>query len=170
MNDRVPMTPPKQPLRVQLATRDEVDGVCLALLDVAQRTVRCLHRNLAVFELARPATIERLHRFLRGHHAARVQLLVDDAAWLERDAARLKLLQRQFSHAIEIRVANPEDPVGDDAVLLIDDQHSLVLARAAHAIGELWFGNAPHAQPLVAAFERRWEAAAHNLAVYPLGL
>lgn len=170
MNDRLPITPPKQPLRVQLATRDEVHGVCLALLDIAQRTVRCLHRNLAVFELARPATIERLHHLLHSHHAARVQLLVDDVTWLERDAARLKLLQRQFSHAIEFRLANPEDPVGDDAVLLVDNQHSLVLARTAQSIGELWFGNAPHAQPLIAAFDRRWEAAGHNLAVHPLGL
>jgi hypothetical protein len=160
----------ERPARVRLTRRDEIEGVALALVDTARRTVRCMHRDASGFGLSRAAMVERLQRFLSSHPGARLRLLVDDSAWLERDAPRLKLLQQHYTHAIEVRMANQEDPVGDDAALLIDDAHSLVLAQTAQGIGDVWFGNAPRAQPLVASFERRWHSAAYNLAVHPLGL
>jgi hypothetical protein len=159
-----------QPLRAALTRRDEVQRATLALIDAARRTIRCQHHDLAVFQLTSRANTEALQRFLHGHPSARIRLLVDDASWLERDAPRLRMLQRRFSHALELRVASGEDPVGHSAALLIDEVHSLVLEQTAHGIGELWFANPPRLQPLLRAFDRRWEAAGHNLPVSPLGL
>jgi hypothetical protein len=102
--------------------------------------------------------------------SARIRMLVDDAAWLEHRAARLRLLQRRFPHALELRVASEEDPVGDDACIVVDDHASLELRATQSTSGSLWLHHKPHAQPLMAAFDRRWDAAGHNLPASPLGL
>jgi hypothetical protein len=158
------------PQRILIDSRRDVAACAAALVAHARRTVRCADRDLAVFGLSDPAAVEAIERLLLGHRDARVRLLVDEADWLERSAARLRGLQRRFAHALELRVASPEDPVGEDALVLADDRHVLSLRRSAHALGEAWLHNPPHAQPLVSGFDRRWEAAGHNLPVVPLGL
>jgi hypothetical protein len=158
------------PQRVLITSREElVDAVRIALR-VARRTLRCLHRDLAAFELATVDATDALSALLLGHRNARVRLLVDDPVWLDTRAARLRLLQQRFPHALELRVASPDDPVGDDSCVLADDHAALQLAPSPTARGDFWVHNKPHAQPLIAAFDRRWDAGAHNLAVVPLGL
>ncbi len=158
------------PERALITSRAETHEGVLIALGVAERTIRCLHRDLALFDLGSVAAQERLQRLLLSHRSARVRLLVDDATWLESQAPRLRALQRRFPHALEMRVAAADDPVGDDAVLLADDHAVLELKPTIVARGDLWLHNKPHAQPLAAAFERRWNAGGHNLAVVPLGL
>ena len=158
------------PARALITSRAETQEAVLIALGVATRRVRCLHRDLAIFDLGSVAVEAHLHRLLLSHRSARVQLLVDDVAWLETRAPRLRALQRLFPHALELRAAAEDDPVGDDACLLVDDHAALELKPTAVARGDLWLNNKPHAQPLAAAFERRWNAGGHNLAVMPLGL
>ncbi|MEP6609307.1 MAG: hypothetical protein ABJA83_11580 [Burkholderiaceae bacterium] len=130
----------------------------------------CVHADLSIFELSRSQAVDRLSKFLLAHRSAKARLLVDDATWLHTRAARLRALQYRFPLALEMRIASNDDPVGDDAMLIADDSTVLDLRPTAQARGDLWLNNKPHAQPLVAAFGRRWEAAAHNLPVVPLGL
>lgn len=158
------------PERALITSRSETHEAVLIALRLAERTIRCLHRDLAVFDLGSVAVEEQLQRLLLSHRSARVQLLVDDVAWLESRAPRLRALQRRFPHALELRTAASDDPVGDDAVLLADDHAAVELKPTNLARGDLWVHNKPHAQPLAAAFERRWHAGGHNLAVVPLGL
>jgi hypothetical protein len=158
------------PERALITSRAETHEAVLIALGVAERTIRCLHRDLGVFDLGSVAAEERLHRLLLSHRSARVRMLVDDATWLESQAPRLRALQRRFPHALEMRVAATDDPVGDDTILLADDHAALELKPTTVARGDLWLHNKPHAQPLAAAFERRWNAGGHNLAVVPLGL
>jgi hypothetical protein len=159
-----------RPQRVLLQSRADVIPAVLAVLRRAQREVRCLHHDLAAFELDQSANVEAMHSFLHGSRNARVRLLVDETGWLDTHAARLRLLQRQLSHAIEMRRAISDDPVGEEAALIADDAHQLVLVRTPTSLGEVWFNSKPRAQPLVSAFDRRWQTAAHNLPVDPLGL
>lgn len=158
------------PQRVVVASRTDIVPAVLALLQRAKRAVRCIERDLAPFDLAQIATVDALHALLHASRQARARLLVDDATWLDTRAARLRLLQRQFSHAIELRAASTDDPVGEDAALIVDHAHVLVLARSQHGVGEIWLNSEPRVTPLVTAFDRRWDAAAHNLPVDPLGL
>lgn len=158
------------PQRVLVPSRADVVPAVLALLKRAQREVRCLHHDLGPFELAQIATVDAMHDLLHASHRARVRLLVDDTTWLDTHAARLRLLQRQLSHAIEMRCASTDDPVADDAALIVDHAHVLVLARSQHAVGEIWLNSEPRVAPLLTAFDRRWDSAAHNLPVDPLGL
>ncbi len=158
------------PQRALITSRAETHEAVLIALDVATRTIRGMHRDLTAFDLGSVAAVAKLHRLLLGHRSARVQLLVDDAAWLDSNAPRLRALQRSFPHALELRAASADDPVGDDACLLADDHALLELRPTAAARGDLWLHNKPHLQPQAASFLRRWNAAGHNLAVAPLGL
>jgi hypothetical protein len=159
-----------RPQRVLLKSRADIVPAVLGVLKRAQHEIRCLHHDLAPLELSQMATVEALHEFLHAARRARARLLMDDTGWLDTHAARLKLLQRQLSHAIEMRRASIDDPVGEDAAFIADDAHVLVLSRSAFGIGEIWFNSEPRAQGLIASFDRRWDAAAHNLPVAPLGL
>lgn len=158
------------PQRILIASRRELhDAVRIALVS-GHRMVRALHRDLSVFDLSSIAATESLRQLLLGDRSARIRLLVDDAAWLETRAARLRLLQRRFAHALELRIASDEDPVSEDAWVLVDDHAAIELRATRSTSGSLWLNHKPHTQPLIAAFDRRWNAAGHNLPASPLGL
>lgn len=158
------------PQRILIASRGELHEAVRIALVSSHRMVRALHRDLSVFDLSSIAVTESLRQLLLGDRGARVRLLVDDAAWLETRAARLRLLQRRFAHALELRIASDEDPVGEDACVLVDDHAAIELRATRSTSGSLWLHHKPHAQPLIAAFDRRWNAAGHNLPASPLGL
>lgn len=158
------------PQRALITTRAEAQQAVLVALGSARHLVRALHHDLSPFRLSSVAAVERLHGVLLGRRDARIRLLVDDPVWLDSEAARLRLLQRRFSHAIELRVASIEDAIGDDGYLIADDHSVLSLTAGRLLRGDLWLNHKPRVQPLAAAFDRRWDAAAHNLPVSPLGL
>lgn len=167
-----PKTEPDEPApkRTLITSRAETHAAVLQTIGVATRRLLCVHADLSIFDLSRTEVIDLLSKFLLAHRSARARLLVDDAIWLDTRAARLRALQRRFPFALEMRVASLDDPVGDDATLMADHGTVLDMKPTAQARGDLWLNNKPHAQPLVAAFDRRWEAAGHNLPVVPLGL
>jgi hypothetical protein len=123
-----------------------------------------------VFAPSRRTTVEHLHRLLLGDPRAEVLLLVDDATWLDRDAPRLRLLQRQFPHALKLRCAPADDPVGTDRCALFDATHLIEVRRTRHGIAEQAVMQPGRAAVLRRSFDRRWQAAAHDLPVVPLGL
>ncbi len=170
--DHTAIEPPGDPApqRTLITSRAETQAAVLRTIDAATRQLLCIHADLSVFELSRSEVIDRLSKFLLAHRGARVRLLVDDPNWLHTRAARLRTLQQRFPLALEMRAASPDDPVVDDALMIADDSTVLDLQPTAQARGDLWLNNKPHAQPLIAAFGRRWEAGAHNLPVVPLGL
>jgi hypothetical protein len=161
---------PDAPVRMPIGSRAELDTAVLAVLAAARRTVRCAAADLSGFGLAGRAVIDLLRALLLADRTHSVLLLIDDPAWIETRAARLKLLQRDFAHALQIRVTDRKDAVGGDRVILGDDCHALQLRDAPIAHGEAWLNHRGYAQPLLAAFTRRWDHAAHNVAVTPLGL
>jgi hypothetical protein len=167
-SDLLPDDP--SPQRVLIGSRAELREAVDLAVRAGRHALRVAHRDLAVFDLSSIAATEGLARLLLGRRSARVRLLVDDPRWLEVGAARLRGLQQRFPHALELRVASTDDPVGDDAWLLADDHLALELRPTAAMHGDLRIHNEPHAQPLIAAFDRRWDAAAHNLPVSNLGL
>ncbi len=169
-----PLQPPApgadMPVRIPIGAHAELDAAVLMLLGATRRELRCAASDLSAFGLASRTVTELLRALLLADRAHSVQLLADDAGWIEAHAPRLKLLQRQFPHSLLIRVADRDDAVGAERVMIGDDRHALVLLEAPIAHGELQLNHRAFAQPLLAAFVRRWDRAAHNLAVAPLGL
>lgn len=158
------------PVKLMINSRADLDAGVALVLGAAQRALRCAAAYLSVFGLSTSAATVQLRALLHSGRMHQVRLLVDDLQWIETRAPRLKALQREFPHALLIRVADREDAVGDDAIVLADDRHTLQLRPSKVVHGEMWLNNGPYAQPLLAAFDRRWDRAAHNAAVAPLGL
>ena len=158
------------PQRVLFSTRAELQAALLLLIGRTRRALRCAAADLSVFALDEVEPVAAMRRLLLAHPENRIQLLVDDTAWLDTRAPRLRNLQRDFLHALLIRRADPQDPIEQDMVVLGDDLDALRLQPTVGITGELWCHNSPFAQPLLAAFDRRWEHASHNLPARPLGL
>lgn len=159
-----------KPGRALITSRAETTEAVKIVLGKATRLVRAMQTDLSPFEFSSVAMIERIEALMLSHRNARVRLLVDQPDWLETRAARLRLLQRRYSHALEMRVASGDDPVGDEACVIADSHSIIELRPSAQARGDLWLHHEPRVQPIANGFDRRWESAAHNLAVVPLGL
>jgi hypothetical protein len=126
--------------------------------------------DLSVLPLGSVHAVTAMRAVLLAHPRNRIHLLVDDMTWLDAHVPRLRNLQRDFSHALRIRCADPQDPVGHDVVALGDDLDALRLQPTIGVVGEMWCRNGPFAQPLLAEFDRRWEHASHDQPSQPLGL
>lgn len=158
------------PQRTLIGSRAELASALLALIGRARQQLRLAAANLSDFALgdAQPADV--LRKLLVADRNLRIRLLVDDMSWLDSSAPRLRSLQRTFPHALLIRRAHAQDPVGRDTVAIGDARDALRLLPSVGIRGELWCENGPFARPLIAAFERRWERASHDQPSQPLGL
>lgn len=158
------------PQRQLITSRADLADALPSLLSLARHSVRCCAADGAAFNLGTMAVVDLLGQLVLAHRGLVVRVLVDDPQWIETAAPRFKALQRRLAHAVQVRAANPQDPVGADIQLLVDDRHGLVLRSTVLTSGELWLSSAHRVQPLAVDFDRRWAAAAHDLPVAPLGL
>jgi hypothetical protein len=158
------------PRRLLINSRADLQAALLQLIGRARQQLRLAASDLAVFAPGDVQVVTALRSVLVAHPNNRIRLLVDDMAWLDNRAPRLRSLQRTFSHALLIRRADPQDPVGDDVVATSDDLDALRLQPTRGIVGELWCHHGPFAQPLITEFDRRWERATHNQPSQPLGL
>jgi len=163
----VPLDPPQ---RLMIGSRAELEAALLLLLGRTRRQLRLAAADLSVLALGDLKTVAAMRDVLLADRGNRIHLLVDDMSWLDTRAPRLRSLQRDFSHALLIRCADAQDPVGHDVVAIGDDLDALRLQPTIGILGELWCHHGPFAQPLLAEFGRRWEHASHNQPSQPLGL
>lgn len=159
-----------QPQRVLIGSRAELAAALLLLIGRARRQLRMAAADLSVLALGDLQPVAAMRALLVAHPDNRIHLLVDDMAWLDTRAPRLRSLQRDFSHALRIRCADEQDPVGHDVVAIGDERDALRLQPTIGILGELWCHHGPFAQPLVTEFDRRWEHASHDQPSQPLGL
>lgn len=159
-----------KPLRRLIGSRDELATTVSELLARARLAVRCCSADGSLFNLSNSAVVDVLGTFLLHDSRARVYVLVDDPTWIDTRAARFKLLQRRFPHALRVRAANADDPVGEISQLLVDENDFAAIEPARVTTGEVWLNNPLQTQPRVREFDRRWQMASHDLPVAPLGL
>lgn len=165
--DEPAATPPEH---LPINSRADLQAALLQLIGRARRALRLAASDLSVFAVGDVRVVTALRDVLVAHPNNRVHLLVDDMAWLDTRAPRLRGLQRTFPHALLIRRADPQDAVGHDVMASGDDLDALRLKPTRGITGELWCGHGAFAQPLIKEFDRRWERAAHNQPSQPLGL
>jgi len=163
----VPVDPPQ---RVLIGSRAELEAALLLLISRARRQLRVAAADLSVLSLGSLQPVTAMRAMLLARPGNRIHLLVDDMTWLDTRAPRLRSLQRDFSHALRIRCADAQDPVGHDVVAIGDDLDALRLQPTVGVVGEMWCHNGTFAQPLVTEFDRRWEHASHDQPSQPLGL
>ena len=158
------------PQRHLIGSRAELEAALLLLIGRARRQLRMAASDLSVLALGNLQPVTAMRAVLLAHPDNRIHLLVDDMAWLDTRAPRLRSLQRDFAHALRIRCADEQDPVGHDVVAIGDDLDALRLQPTIGVLGEMWCHHGPFAQPLIAEFDRRWEHASHDQPSQPLGL
>lgn len=140
------------------------------LLAASRRELRVAHHDLAALHLNESARIDALRALLRAGPSARIRLLIDAPGWFETSAARLKALATDYSHAMGLRLATPEDAIGGAAWVIGDARHLIRLAPGAYPEGELLLNQPATARAVLEEFDRHWDAAGHNLPTRPLGL
>lgn len=163
-------TPPPTLQRGPVAHPSAIAAQVQAMLAVGRQRLICADRDLAIFGLSSKTTVEALKAFLLARRMARVQCLVDDVEWLERRADRLRLLQRLLPHALELRIAAADDPVGSDSFVAIDALWLLDASTANTTATAALTDERSRVQAAIAGFDRRWQMAGHNLPVSLLGL
>lgn len=162
--------PPDPPQRHLIGSRADLEAALLLLIGRARRQLRLAAADLSVLALGDLRPVTALRAVLAAHPSNRIHLLVDDMTWLDTRAPRLRNLQRDFSHALLIRCADAQDPVGHDVVAVGDDIDAIRLQPTVGILGEMWCHHGSFAQPLLTEFDRRWEHASHNQPSQPLGL
>jgi len=162
--------PSDPPQRLLISSRADLEAALLLLIGRTRRQLRMAAADLSVLALGDLRPVTAMRDVLVVHPSNRIHLLVDDMVWLDTRAPRLRSLQRDFSHALLIRCADAQDPVGHDVVAIGDDLDALLLQPTAAVLGEMWCHHGSFAQPLITEFDRRWEHATHNQPSQPLGL
>jgi hypothetical protein len=166
MNEPV-ADPPRQSA---IGSRAELEAALLQLIGRARLQLRIASADLSVLALGDMRPVDAMRAMLVTHPTSRIHLLVDDMAWLDARAPRLRSLQRSFSHSLLIRRSDRQDRVGHDVVAIADDRDALRLQPTVGIRGELWCDSGTIARPLISEFDRRWERATHNQPSQPLGL
>lgn len=162
--------PPGMAERVTIASHADLRVAVLGLLAQARLEVCAAHRDLALLGLGNRDLVDALRTVLARGARARVRLLADEGDWLEREAPRLRALQRDYGHALHLRLSAEAETVGDAALLIVDGRSFLQLAPTAYPRGLLALDAPAEARAVLQDFERRWEAAGHDLPAQPLGL
>lgn len=162
--------PPPVSERVVIGSHAELRVAVLGLLAQARVEICAAHRSLALLSLGEREFVEALRTLLARGPRARVRLLADEGEWLEREAPRLRALQRDYGHALHLRLGAEAEQIGDAAVLIVDGRSYLQLAPTAYPRGVLALNAPAKARALTQDFERRWEAAGHDLPSQALGL
>jgi hypothetical protein len=158
------------PEHTPIASMADLRLAVTSLLADARFEVCVAHRDLALLGLGEREAVELLRGLLGRGPRARVRLLADQGEWLERQAPRLRALQRDYSHALHLRLSAPAEQIGEAALMVVDARSYLRLAPAAYPHGVLARETPAEARGLLEDFERRWEAAGHDLPATPLGL
>ena len=140
------------------------------LMATAEHCIRIYDHDLQVGDFNSKARCERLHDFCLAGGARRIEVLLDDTAYVQNRCPRLMTLLRDFSHVIEIRQTEPDSERPDYGFALGD--WSAVLKRfdkdAMH--GQFDPDDAASAAMLHQQFDLLWQRAAARLASTTLGL
>ena len=78
------------------------------LVTTAEHSIRIYDHDLQAGDFNSRALYARLHDFCLAGGARRIEILLDDAAYVQKRCPRVMTLLRDFSHVIEIRQTDPD--------------------------------------------------------------
>ena len=141
-----------------------------ALITTAQWRLRFYDATLEKAGLNALARYQQLRAFCLGNPQRRIEILLDDPAYVQTHNPRLMSLLRDFSHVLEIRQTDSESERPAYAFALADRGGWLkCFDKNAHP-GE-WAGDdAASAVLLHQTFEQLWQRSIPNVSVSTLGL
>jgi len=111
-----------------------------------------------------------LRNFVLASRSSRIQIVVHDAANLQRDCPRLILLLRQFAYAISINETEPQAKGVYDPFAVMDERDYVHRFHFDDSRGLLGLDDPQNAHGFVQRFEEIWEASAPAISATTLGL
>lgn len=111
-----------------------------------------------------------LRHFLLAGRTRQMQIVLHDAANLQRDCPRLILLLRQFSHAISIHETEPQAKGVYDPFAVMDERDYVHRFHYDDTRALLGLDDPQDAHTFVQRFEEIWEASAPAVSATTLGL
>jgi len=140
------------------------------LVALARQSIRVFDGDLGETGWNTVARCDALARFLRASRHARLEIIVHDTRWIEASAARLRDLQRVYSHAVTIYRTGPEAKGAADPMVIVDARHTLHRFHLDHPRALLAIDAPLDAGPLITRFEEIWATGLPGITATTLGL
>jgi hypothetical protein len=150
-------------LAAQVAAIDE-------LVSLAKHSIRVFDIDLSEMGWTSAARAAGLGRFLRGSRMARLEIIVHDTRYLERSCARLRNLQRRYTHAVAIFRSGAEARGAMDPMVLVDDRHYLHRFHVDRPRAALGIEQPQATRELLLRFDDIWATREGELPGTTLGL
>jgi hypothetical protein len=151
-------------------TSSEYQAALDQLIAAARHSIRIHDRNLEAGGFNANERYESLRNFCLAGTGQRIDILLDDPAYMQSQCPRLMTLLRDFSHVIEVRLTEPGSERPDYGFALAD--RSAVLRRADKDAthGQLDLDDAASAALLHQQFDHLWQRAPAHVSATTLGL
>ncbi len=156
--------------RTNFETLIEYQAALNQLIVAAQHSIRIHDRDLEASGFNTTVVYEKLHRFCLAGGQRRIEILLDDTAYVQNRCPRLMTLLRDFSHVIEIRRTAAEGEQPDYGFVLGD--RNIVLKRVDKGAlqGQFDADDASSAAVLHQQFDYLWQRADGSVSATTLGL
>jgi hypothetical protein len=166
MADTTERTTAAQPLSGLREMAQAIDTV----IETAQKSICVFDRNLADGGYNTAERFNRLKVFLLAGRRNRIEVVVHDTDYLERDCPRMMTLLRQFPYAISIHRALAEARRVHDAFVVADEIAYWRRFHFDHPRSEVALDDETGASLLRGRFSEIWNASEPALAATVLGL
>lgn len=151
-------------------TPSEIRAAFDTLLAATLRHLRLYDRDLDLFELDHAPRHAALRALCVAGGGRRIELLLDDISSVSRRYPRLMQLVRDFGHILEIRQADPDAPLPEQAFVLADRHGVLLRADKAALHGTLHLNDARDTVLLLQSFDSMWQRSPASVSASTLGL
>jgi hypothetical protein len=152
---------------------DSLAESLIAIEDVigtAARHIRIFDISLRDYGFNSPARVEQLSRFLQQGRNRRIEIILHQTSFLERQAPRFCGLLRTYSHSIEIRKTTHAAQAAADAFVIADDHSYWHRIHTDHVRAVAAINDAQGASGLLFRFAELTEASESGLTATTLGL
>jgi hypothetical protein len=141
----------------EVATRDALAEVCLAMASQARRTLDIVSRHLDAPLFDNEPFVAAVKQMTLGHRSARVRLFILDPRPLVGQGHRLVELATRLTTFIEIRTPAPQHKSFNEALLIADNLGYVRRQFSDRYDAEVDFASRRGATALCERFEQLWQ-------------
>ena len=151
-------------------TPAEYQAALEQVIAAARHSIRIHDRNLEAGGFNASELYERLRGFCLTGAGQRIEILLDDTAYVRKQCPRLATLLRDFSHVVEIRVTEAGS-ARPDYGFAVADRHAMLKRFDKDATrGQFDLDDPASAVLLYQQFDQLWQRASAGVAATTLGL
>jgi hypothetical protein len=148
----------------------EMIGAIDEVISRARQRIRIFDRDLADCGFNTADRFNRLKVFVLGNRTNRIEIVVHNQEYIERDCPRLQTLLRQFPYAIAVHRTLPEAQRVQDGFVIADGQNLFHRFHRDHPRGKLSLADESEGSLYQRRFDEIWSYSEPALSATVLGL